>query len=586
MTTTPNLGLTLLESGLRQPEVVINSNYLLLDAVSADSAIFTVEQFGGVGDGVTDDTAAFQAAFDAIEAAGGGTLVLQLKEYIIAGALQDTGLSNSQLVLPKVGYSEPMVSIRLLGQVPPAGSLPRNGEKCTMIRSTLTSGSGGAMIGVKASNGSGTGSQNEIAHNAESCIMFSAENINFRMPANPTRSCLDLRFIPDVYLNNIRIDVQGITVPLTSGVIPDLTCTEPTTSTSYGLLTPIDYIPHAVKINNLEILGYYNGMRWGELISLNNLTIGLCKVGIEFRGAAHASVAQKILFVATASQMKAAGLDPFFSSGNTTNQIDIQQLDFENATGATAWANTTSHIDDPSDLLIGDITWASGFTLLKTGGANLKMHQTNKPWHLYRPFSNITGADLDLGDHAVHEIYRGLATSTSSRIAHLLLTSKQSGTAHGIGIIAFNNDVIADGGNKKLGQIDVITDGATNTGKMTFSVTQTGTLTSRMILDQYGNLIFAKMLIGGEGAALTISSNTIAPTSRHHTVGAGLLKTITLPSGPGSSVVHEVVLIPTAAFTYDATGNILVASGSGTAVINKPMIATWMPSLSKWVMSY
>lgn len=87
-------------------------------------------------------------------------------------------------------------------------------------------------------------------------------------------------------------------------------------------------------------------------------------------------------------------------------------------------------------------------------------------------------------------------------------------------------------------------------------------------------------LAQGEGAALTISSNTIVPTNQIHQVGAGLIKTITVPSSITSGAVQ---LVPTAAFTYDATGNVL---GTGTAVVGRTMFATYSASTGKWSMSY
>lgn len=47
----------------------------------------TVDAFGAVGDGVTDDTAAFQDAIDAVAAAGGGTIMVPWGQYRITDTL-------------------------------------------------------------------------------------------------------------------------------------------------------------------------------------------------------------------------------------------------------------------------------------------------------------------------------------------------------------------------------------------------------------------------------------------------------------------------------------------------------------------
>jgi hypothetical protein len=49
--------------------------------------VFNVLEYGAVGDGVTDDTAAIQAAADAVEAAGGGVLYIPTGHYIISACL-------------------------------------------------------------------------------------------------------------------------------------------------------------------------------------------------------------------------------------------------------------------------------------------------------------------------------------------------------------------------------------------------------------------------------------------------------------------------------------------------------------------
>jgi hypothetical protein len=87
------------------------------------------------------------------------------------------------------------------------------------------------------------------------------------------------------------------------------------------------------------------------------------------------------------------------------------------------------------------------------------------------------------------------------------------------------------------------------------------------------------------GAVLAIAANVITPVYGIHHVGAGLIKTITVPPSFANSG-GTIDLWPDAAFTYDATGNILLPVGGGTAVINRIMTFTWDPVAAKWAPSY
>lgn len=89
----------------------------------------------------------------------------------------------------------------------------------------------------------------------------------------------------------------------------------------------------------------------------------------------------------------------------------------------------------------------------------------------------------------------------------------------------------------------------------------------------------------GSGAVLAIAANAIAPTNKQHHVGAGLIKNITVPAG-GLEDGTQLQVIPDAAYTYDATGNVVLPAGGGTAVINKLMIFAWDAVANKWTPSY
>ncbi len=74
--------------------------------------------------------------------------------------------------------------------------------------------------------------------------------------------------------------------------------------------------------------------------------------------------------------------------------------------------------------------------------------------------------------------------------------------------------------------------------------------------------------------------NTITPTSPISFLGAGLIKTITPPLGIGTAGGY-ITLLPTAAFTWDTSGNIVIA---GTAVTGRALVMTW--GGTKWYPSY
>lgn len=81
---------------------------------------------------------------------------------------------------------------------------------------------------------------------------------------------------------------------------------------------------------------------------------------------------------------------------------------------------------------------------------------------------------------------------------------------------------------------------------------------------------------------LSVTTNAITPTNTIHHVGAGLIKTITVPAMCAPTCT--IFLIPDAAFTYDATGNVVVPSGGGTATVNRAMTMVW--DGTKWYPSY
>jgi hypothetical protein len=91
--------------------------------------------------------------------------------------------------------------------------------------------------------------------------------------------------------------------------------------------------------------------------------------------------------------------------------------------------------------------------------------------------------------------------------------------------------------------------------------------------------VYADMNNIGQGAALAVTFNSIAPTAYVHHVGAGLIKNITVPRGSTVFLTSCIQLIPDDAFTTDTTGNI---ANSYTAAVGQTVNACYDPAAAKW----
>lgn len=96
---------------------------LTANAKNTNIRVYNVEDYGAVHDGSTDDTAAIQAAIDACDTAGGGTVFFPNGLYIISGALQnDVGEDdidyNSQITIPYPATYAAKHTISLIGESP------------------------------------------------------------------------------------------------------------------------------------------------------------------------------------------------------------------------------------------------------------------------------------------------------------------------------------------------------------------------------------------------------------------------------------------------------------------------------------
>jgi hypothetical protein len=285
---------------------------------------------GCVADGVTDDTAAYQAAL--LEGTANGTRSCRFYHppgvYLIADALQDTGGFNGQILMPSVSSSDSTILVSLVGPNRPPmqtfGPIP-DPNGCAVIKSTLTGASGTASVISGGLPSSGSASRNNV--------MVEVENLLFVTPDNPTMTCLSLISNQDAVIRGVRINGGG-------------SLGQPTHSNAVGVKLPGEANSNYSVVEGLMVLGYYTGVLLGELSMCQGLIFAFGIVGVEVPFAHHASTIVSMQTTSVAYGIRATG----------AHYLDVFLYDAEHV-ASPAWAVTTYDLDDASNYLRGHIRW-------------------------------------------------------------------------------------------------------------------------------------------------------------------------------------------------------------------------------------
>jgi hypothetical protein len=487
-----------------------------------------------------DCTSAFQSAINAADAAYGGTVFVPTGIYMIAGALQ-TSVSgqnpNCQIYIPSHSYTDSLRnSIIIEGESPIIASatvdvLGNIAQKSgTWLVSTITgSGTAPAVIGGKGPSsayGNFT-TDNLYMENVGILVAYNTAG------AGPTMGGINAKNIDAINLKNVYVGVNGD--PSTSSA--------PTpTNEVAGIIFP--QINNAVNQygENCLVLGFRYGIVMGEHAVLEQCSVFSNFAGLVPIRTSHAARVER----GCLQWNKYSIYIPHTTTlGITqgTSFLNLAQVDIEIVQGTSKWNEYAKILWDSLNygrgtmyyhLLKEGVGTSNNVWWNRQGGDSIMAIATQTPQIINTPLTmsiagSNTGGSIQQGGLIVggatalteinpgwrtttgatlFELNTGQSTSNDTKFAAISGVSNQTGTSSNVVFGLYGTNAAVAGANKLLGMMEVVTDGATNSGKVRFKTTNAGTTSETMSIDKAGLVTIPQTLNVTTAAGIGSSLNT------------------------------------------------------------------------------
>jgi Pectate lyase superfamily protein len=305
--------------------------------------------YNAVGDGVTDDTAAIQAALNHIGTLGnGGTLYFPIGVYMCNGSWDAT--TNSILKIPYNAYPANTRPIALQGEI--------NSWAGAIIRTTRTDGAGSYPALLAANTSQGTPAD-ELTAGYFNISYVIIKNMMFLVPTNPTMSGVRLDTTATANVEDVLIFTEAVST------------TEPGHDT-VGLWMPNGGNFGVSNANNVQVIGFQNGLFVSEHFIGRNMFLYGCKVG---------------LGTLTGYQTAQINFNSYWNQIHIQNRgnhlpVDLvaRMEDTDPGGGAPSWQLVVRHVDDPGNTIWGTMNYIrvreperEHSDIILNGAANLRM---------------------------------------------------------------------------------------------------------------------------------------------------------------------------------------------------------------------